>query len=87
MNYSKIRQFLFKRNTAIFKENGWNFKIYPDPYRKIKTTLNLEISSFPEFSSNAINNPRKKEKVFTSIVIENSVFISWRFPIKSLWLF
>ena len=46
MNYFKIRTFLFKRNVAIFKDDGWNFKMFPNPYRKIKTNLNLEVSSF-----------------------------------------
>ena len=44
MNYFKIRTFLFKRNVAIFKDDGWNFKMFPNPYRKIKTNLNLEVS-------------------------------------------
>ena len=41
-----------KRNIEIFKSNGWDFKFLPDPYRKIKTNLNLEISSLILFFLN-----------------------------------
>ena len=67
MNYKKIRLFLFKRNIAIFKEDGWNFKIFPDPYRKIKTTFNLEISSFFLFLLN-------KTKIHPNLVTYFGIF-------------
>ena len=46
MNYSKIRKIHFNRNIKIFKEDGWDYKFLTNPYRKIKTLLNLEISAF-----------------------------------------
>jgi phosphatidylglycerophosphate synthase len=42
-----IRNFIFKRNIKLFKnEYNWNYKLISNPYRKIKTVFNLEIAAF-----------------------------------------
>ena len=44
--YNKVRNFLFKRNLKLFKEEyNWDYKFLNSPYRKIKTVLNLEIAA------------------------------------------
>ena len=56
MQYSKVRNFFIKRNKEIFKNHfDWNFKLFPNPYRKIKTVFLLEISAILLFIINKTN--------------------------------
>lgn len=44
--YNKVRNFLFKRNIRLFKEEyNWDYKFLKSPYKKIKTAFNLEIAA------------------------------------------
>ena len=45
-NYKFVRNFLFKRNLKLFKqEYDWDYKFFKSPYRKLKTVFNLEIAA------------------------------------------
>ena len=46
MKYKSIRNFVYKRDIKLYKhEFNWDFKFIKAPYRKIKTILNIELSS------------------------------------------
>jgi len=61
--YTSVRNFLFKRNLKLFKEEyDWDYKFLKSPYRKIKTVLNLEIAAFLIF---LVSNTRIKANHIT----------------------
>ena len=61
--YNKVRNFLFKRNLKLFKEEyDWDYKFLKSPYRKVKTVLNLEIAAILIF---LVSNTRIKANHIT----------------------
>ena len=46
-NIKQVRNFLYKRNIKIFKDQwDFDFSFFSSPYNKLKTIFNLEIASF-----------------------------------------